>query len=1064
MKTILNSALANASNAAKSIIFMMLSVFVFGICFTSCETGASGIDDVIVDKKPCPGCPTDSTGTNPEPDITVKDVYNLGCGIGAIDWRAENATFTKSLSLDNRDGGVFAKVQMIYKSNTEYSNGTGKNRETPYSIDNSVAAFGYKGVRFFKKSSIELFKKKPSIKENGDVTILTWENGKNVSFLSVSQKSVSSLTIDGKVKTDLCDNNIRYDFDRSEVIAEGDSADFMKYTVRIHGTATISEGQNNVKSFYIDMVCRDAKDGGIIVPDPDPTEIVKYDVINKQETSTGVTGDLISIDNNGKTTNIGKISLTLNRSTFFNEEQTYSVDALTYSSQASSFANNLRTGGTRSEMQLNCRIQITEMKNVITQRTNRAVCISGGLFEFPVLIDPLGGEHAWDVAGWTLNDNGITDSGINGNKMTISHKVGAKYDTRSESLASIVNLVKETTPDPDPDPTKQTGAYGKDPRIEGLWIKWTLVRTYNNKPNEETPMSILHKSVLAVEARKSTNSRNYGALTPAMNLVSSDSFTDDNYTGTFSKYTSSFIYAGFTNIISSETRTKVIYTDNGFKFTVWDFNALVEKTGVSLGTNSQNGLFVDNINYHLLNGGHEVATGVQEVGYTEPIKPEEDVVTETVEKTKVENGKIHYDFVVTHSKDTHLNSRSPFAVDIIRSLTATVVSPWETKLADAGFSLTGNTSHVFNGAKDYLYPSNRGENKAYAALQTSYVVTHNNKNYTLTITGSVNASVTKVSSTSTANTYSFTAKLLADNVEVASDSKNVVETIKADVMDEITRSVQKTGIRNGQVFYNYIVKHTVDTDKNTTTEHSVPVVANITATATADWTAKSDATGMTLTSSSQSYDAARNYIFGSNRGDNIANASLQKEYPVTHDGENFVITITGTVNASVNKASAGADANNYTFTAKVLADNVEVATASDIAVETVQTTPSLGIVAIFSTVVFDNNAVAKTAFACKYADGNCVIRISGAEVYRGPSVAGTISAIPNGNSWIPATISETASYVNYIGINGATSRVPMSEITYQKYPSGILQANYVVNSDGSWTISNNYGTETFGAY
>ena len=806
MKKTMNSVAGYAAAAVKSII-MLVCVLVLSVTFASCESEV----DTLVD--PCPTCGQQG-GEDPEPDqpeVKVETVDHYGCEYGNVDWVEENATITRaSYDLEARDGGIFGTQAVKYLAEVKYSDGSVKDANETYKINYYVPGFGYKGVKFVENGGMEAFASDPEIRKDGDITFLTYGE-RTIAFRAFAQNSVNSLTIAGQEMTDLCEGNIAYSYDRTEIIAEGDSADFSKYVVRVHGIAKVTADNESEKGFYIEMAYREAKSSEVVPPTEDPKEAVKYDVINKEISINGVTGDLQVIYSDGSKEILGQINIPLNCSTFNNEEQTIKVINFDYSKLEPSFGKNIKTGNVRSDSQLGCQIQITEMKNTIIMKTTKAVVTMGGIFEFPILIDPLGGEHSWDITGWELNEVSVTDDGGNGNKMVLTYTANASYVGTSENIESIVNLVKDETIDPGTpeDPTVQTGAYAKDIRIEGSYIKWTLVRTYNNADDSETPMSVRHMGKLSTEARKSTMNRNYVTTTPEMVLISEEPFQDGNYSGTFCQYTSNFVYADFTNEIVSEGRTVVNYNDNGYNLSIWNEGLLVEKTGVELGTSnissSSNVIsYLDYINYHLINGGTEVATGKQEVVYSEEINEpeepeeptEEDIVSKNIVKDRVENGKLYYIYKEIHSLYPELNVTEEGSVNLVYNITASAVADWTAKEGETGFALTGSANQTYSGAKDYFFASNRGNNIATVSLQTSYTVSAHGITETLTISGNVTGAVALVNSTEDANTYSFTAKLYADNVEVASASDNAIETIEKETPDETPDETPETPDEN----------------------------------------------------------------------------------------------------------------------------------------------------------------------------------------------------------------------------------------------------------------------------
>ena len=1051
-----NSAAMRALATVMNIFVMFCAFFVLNLGFTSCDTG---IDDVVVNQKPCEtGDCDDPDNPTTDPEAKVESVEKMGCDFGAITWSAENATLTKAASdytYANRDGGVFGKQTVNYLYSVIY-NLTDKNYDgqKSYTLNNAVAAFNYKNIRYLAKGGDAIFNNEPEITKDGNVTVLTWGGKEHIAFLATSIPSVSSLTIEGIEKRDLCNNGVSYTYESFEFFDNGEDDEYYHKTLRVYGIAEVSDAaENATQKFYIDKTYYVAKNNGILPPTPGEKEAIKYDIINKNQTTEGVTGDLVVTYDDGSKDDLGEIKITLNRSTFSNEEQTLKVNDFSYSKLEASYANNLATGNVRSDSQLGCQISITEYKNTITMRTSKATCVMGGIWEYPIVVDPLGGEHAWDLTGWELSESSISDDGGNSDKMVLTYTANASYLSANETIKSIVNLVKENGGGE----TYQTGAYAKDQRIEGKYIKWTLVRTYNNTNESETPMTIAHLGLVNTESRKSTNDRTYAATTPSMVLKSQESFTDGNYSGTLSSYTSTFSYPDFTNVVTSQARNIVNYNDNGFDISVWNENLLLQKSGVDKGTtnissDSSVKKYLDKINYSLKNGGTECATGIQEVEYSEkasdptPEDPQPEY-TYTVEKDQVEGNKLYF-FKITKDKNSgEIISKDRDSQYLVFSLHATACNDWTVKKGEATGLTLSTTSHSYTEAKDYIFGSNRGDNKAAVSLQTEYTVTFGGQEFKLTVDGEVKGEVAKTSSTSTSNTYTFTASLYVDGVKVASDSDQAVETINKGEEDKITRSVEKIGVSGGMLNYYYIVKHSVQTNLDSRTQHSVPVEASATATACADWTIMSgEVTGLTLSATSFSYVGNQDYVFGSNRGNNIVNAYLKEKYVVTHDGQDFELSVTGSVTGSVSK-----NGNNYTFTGKVLADGVEVAASSDVAVETVKELDYIQIVSVESTLAATTTpGVYTPVFVAHYEDGLSV------------SSTGATST----NSQVNSMAGDQLVYLQQSGNTwswGGLVNVSMQSFTYKGMNSPILTVTATtVNSDGSYSVANNLGnTYTF---
>ena len=155
-------------------------------------------------------------------------------------------------------------------------------------------------------------------------------------------------------------------------------------------------------------------------------------------------------------------------------------------------------------------------------------------------------------------------------------------------------------------------------------------------------------------------------------------------------------------------------------------------------------------------------------------------MTTSIEKTGVSNGELHYKVIITHTVNTDQNSEQEYSIPIDASISASAVNDWTiTEGEPSGMSLT-TSYHSYTGAQTYTFGTNpnRGNNTASAELTTDYTVTHNGKTVTLSVAGTVTASVSK-----NGNTYTFTANIQADGVTIDSDSDTAVETINSKPVD-----------------------------------------------------------------------------------------------------------------------------------------------------------------------------------------------------------------------------------------------------------------------------------------
>ena len=1067
MKKMMNS-LAGYATALVLAIFAMASVLVFN----SCETG---IDDVTVKTDPCPDCPD----TNPNPDKEVKKIDHYGCELSDFIWSFENAAETRNseYSVELADGGAFCNAQFKYLADIVYTDGTSQKADEEYANRSSFVGFGYKNTLYVAAGEAATFENAPEITSqntsNGVVTFLSWEK-KTIAVLANTTNEVKSLTIGGKTMTDLCLPEVAYEYTSSELNKISEDDEFTNYELTIYGKAEVSyDAAAETKNFHFVLPIKETKGGNVNPPVEDNPEVVDYDIVNEKIDDNGnYSGDLEELLSDGSTTIVGTISFSFSYGFDAEGNKTVKVNELSYTKKSASYGKNIRTGENRSFEQLGCVINLIGMKNTVSMVTNRGSRMFSGFWEYPTITLPNGKEVELLHNVAEMTEGSISDNGISGDQMVINLTATGKYGSKVQDLASTITLVKVDNGEGGGDDKDfQTGAYAKDQRVEGSVIKWTLVRTFNKKADTETSMSVAHGYNMSLDSRKSTENRVYNAGTPNLIEISKGSNMDGNYSFDVYSYASTWVYSDFTHVANAEGRRNIVYHDGNFDVPVWDAALSIERNGVTLGTSnisssSDKETYLDLINYALFAGDASVSAKSQEVEYSKSIEPQpdEDVVTYNVKKVKVENGKLYYNEIENHSVNTELNKVTEDYVNLVYALTAIATNDWTAK-ANATGILLNSYAQNYTTAKDYIFGSNRGDNIAKASLQTSYTVTYMGKEYTLTVTGAVQASVNLVSSTSSKNTYAFNAKLLADGQELASDSDNCIETIEEEeepVKDEVSYFVEKTGVRDGKLYYNEIEKHTVNTDLNKTVENYVNLVYSLKATAVADWTAEEGATGITLNNSQFNYDGAKDYVFASNRGDNKATASLQTNYVVSYGGTNHNLTITGTVNGTISRTSSTSSSNTYSFTARLFADGVEIANDSDDCVESIKSIPNYGIVAVYSAVTFDANGNPYVTYAAVYDNGNCIVKnAANAELARGTNPGGTVTEMGG----VPVRIVDNNTVYYYYKADGSVhGSVPMSEITYKGYPSGILSANKTVDANGIVTVSNEYGSATFGAY
>ena len=935
--------LAGYATALVIAIFAMASVFVF----TGCETG---IDDVTTTTTPCPDCP--DSNPDPEKEVVRVDHVNGDCPVQNIEWSATNATLTRGeeYTVELADGGAYANVLLKYNATIVYSDGTTQMAAPEYTVNAAAVAFGYRDTLYVSADNAGLFDAAPAQEtretSNGTVLFLDWGASSKIAFLTSSSKSVSSLTIAGVTKTDLCNIEVSYEYENTTVRTVKEEENYFVRVAAISGTVTVDR---ETRTLTIERPFKVAKDGGsILPPDEGDKELVDYEVINEELSGDSWTADLIKIWSDGSEELVGELNINRSHSYKAPADKEVKVSELSYSKSSASKAENIRTGEVRNDSQYGCTITLTGMKNTLTMKTNRGTMTFAGYWEYPTIVLPNGKEFQPLYCATELAEISISDNGISGDRLPINFKANGTYGSESKELSSTLTLVKvENGESGGDDDDFIISAYGEDFKEEGDYIKWTLVTVYDKDGEHREPMSIARSASMSTDSRKATNLRTYNASNPGLTEVSRTSGTDFNYSFDNVEYTSTWSYADFSHKVTVKGRENIYYHIDGFDILVWNEKYSVSRVGVEMGVNpietsETSETYLDLINYSLFNGGSSLVTKDQEVAYSKSIepKPEEDIVSYNVQKVAVRSDKmLYYNMIEMHSVNTELNKTVEGSTPIIvKRHNAYAVNDWTAKAGATGI-LLNTYAQNYTTAKNYVFGSNRGDNVAAVELQTEYVINYMGKDYTLTITGAVQGSVELVSSTSDKNTYRFNSVVLADGVEISTASDDCVETIEAEEEQEkdvVSYNVKKVAVRGDKLYYNEIETHTINTELNKTVEKSIDLVYSLTAIATEDWSTTANATGILLSTYAQNYTTAKDYIFGSNRGDNIAKASLQSAYTVTYMGKDYTLTVTGAVQASVNLVSSTSSKNTYAFNAKLLADGQEIASDSDNCIETIE--------------------------------------------------------------------------------------------------------------------------------
>ena len=1062
------TACASVVNSATMALCALVMMFVFTM--TGCDTGN---EDDLNYSVGCTDC--DDPNTNPDPEKTVVrvDHINGDCPVQNIEWSSKNATLTRGeeYTVAAADGGAYANVLLKYNATIVYSDGTTQMAAPEYNINAAAVAFGYRDTLYVSADNANLFDADPTQEtretSNGTVTFLDWGAGSKIAFLASSSKSVSSLTIAGVAKTDLCDIVVSYEYEGTNVRTVKEEENYIVKVAAISGIVTVD---NETRTLTIERPFKVAKEGGsILPPDGDDKEVVDYDVINEKLNGDSWSGDLSEIWSDGSTTTVGTLSYTRSHSFEAPANKEVKVTELSYTKSPASKAENIRTGEVRNDSQYGCTITLTGMKNTLTMKTNRGTMTFAGYWEYPTIILPNGKEFQPQYCAAEIAEKSISDNGISGNRLPINFKANGTYGSESKELSSTLTLVKVENGEiggGDEDDDFIISAYKENEHEEGGIIKWTLVIVYNKAGETRTAMDISLAAQFGLDSRKATAVRTYNAANPGLTEVRRTSDTEVNYSFDYVEYTSTWTYADFTHEATVSGRENIYYHIDGFDILVWDKKYSVSKVGIEMGVNpikstETSETYLDLINYSLFNGSSAIITKSQEVEYTKAIEEDKpvDEVIPNIEKDKVENGNLYYYEVLTHTVNVTENSRTRKSTPIEKAISAIACSDWTATATTTGISLY-TTSITYDAARDYSFNSNRGVNTAKASLKTSYPINFYGQTFTLNIAGEVKAEMTRTSSTSTANTYTFTAKLYADGVEVASDSDTCIETIEEEETpdeDEVTYFVEKIGVRaDKKLYFNYVEKHSIKTELNKTVEDSRDIIGSTSVVACNDWTvAAGNPTGLTLNASSFSYTSAKDYTFGSNRGNNVVSASLQTEYPITYMGETYTLTVDGTVTGEVNKTASTATSNTYTFTGKLYADGVEIASDSDTAVETIEKeeepdepeNPEKDYIEATSfdcTVSVTDSGLSGIVIIAHYADGTHVASNGATSTTWG-------NTLVNGQIGTLETVNHTYSW------NKGYAAVPMQAFVYNGYDSPYIGCTPKDNGDGTYTVTSNRG-------
>ena len=176
---------------------------------------------------------------------------------------------------------------------------------------------------------------------------------------------------------------------------------------------------------------------------------------------------------------------------------------------------------------------------------------------------------------------------------------------------------------------------------------------------------------------------------------------------------------------------------------------------------------------------------------------------------------------------------------------------------------------------------------------------------------------------------------------------------------------------------------------------------------------------------------------------------------VDNNNGTYTLTVDGTVTGEVNKTASTATSNTYTFTGKLYADGVEIASDSDTAVETIEKeeepdepeNPEKDYIEATSfdcTVSVTDSGLSGIVIIAHYADGTHVASNGATSTTWG-------NTLVNGQIGTLETVNHTYSW------NKGYAAVPMQAFVYNGYDSPYIGCTPKDNGDGTYTVTSNRG-------
>ena len=312
------------------------------------------------------------------------------------------------------------------------------------------------------------------------------------------------------------------------------------------------------------------------------------------------------------------------------------------------------------------------------------------------------------------------------------------------------------------------------------------------------------------------------------------------------------------------------------------------------------------------------------------ITAEDDQVTEEIKNVELTDKGIEYDYVVEHTVNTELNSTTHFVEKVNFGLQAEAKKTFDTEEL---LSLN-NPEPSING-KVYSFTWNLFVNKVTAAYPEEVVLSQGNATYTFTMPTPV-VSMTGMSSNNSSDAnydyvnYTINYNMMVNGVNVAKATQEVSTRVKA-VKDEVTYTFENVKFTENGVEYDFVEKHSVNTELNSKTHHIEKV--NFSLTAESKKVVNTEE-ALALLSSAPSVNG-KVYSFSWNLFKNNLTASYPAQVTLSQKGQTHIFNMPQpAVRMEGMTQNAGQDATynyvEYVITYVMTVNNIEVASATQL--------------------------------------------------------------------------------------------------------------------------------------